>query len=215
VAVGANQRVGIGGTVFFHHAAREVFHVDLVHDADAGRHHLEGVERLHAPFQELVAFLVALEFDLHVEIECIGATVFVDLNGMVNHHVHRHQGLDFFRVLVGARGGRSHGGKVGQQGHAGEILQQNPRHGKGNLLGAFAIRLPVRQLLDVFGCDFHPVAIAQDRLQHDADRHRQTRDRYAQCGFEFFQRGELNVALAGGKGVKGVEGVGHGVLAKN
>ena len=51
------------------HAARQVFEVDLVHDADARRHDLEGVEGLHAPLHELVALAVALELQLHVEVE--------------------------------------------------------------------------------------------------------------------------------------------------
>jgi hypothetical protein len=51
------------------HAARQVFEVDLVHDADARRHHAEGVEGLHAPLHELVALAVALELELHVQVQ--------------------------------------------------------------------------------------------------------------------------------------------------
>ena len=48
------------------HALGEVFEVHLVDDADAGRHDLEGVERLLAPLEELVALAVALEFEVEV-----------------------------------------------------------------------------------------------------------------------------------------------------
>ena len=37
-----------------------------MNDADAGRHDLEGIEGLLAPFQELVALLVAMEFEIKV-----------------------------------------------------------------------------------------------------------------------------------------------------
>jgi hypothetical protein len=60
VRIGADERVGIVDAVCSQHALREVLEVHLVHDADAGRHDLEGVERLHAPLEELVARAVAL-----------------------------------------------------------------------------------------------------------------------------------------------------------
>src|SRR5207247_5376847 len=62
------------------HAGRQVLEVDLVHDADARRHHLEGVESLHAPFHELVALLVALEFELLVQVERVFRAVVIDLH---------------------------------------------------------------------------------------------------------------------------------------
>src|SRR5690606_5756386 len=52
VAIGAHQRVWIVHIVFLVNAPRQVFQVDLVHDAEAGRHHAEGIEGLHAPFHE-------------------------------------------------------------------------------------------------------------------------------------------------------------------
>jgi hypothetical protein len=60
------------------HAARQVLEVDLVHDAEAGRHDAEGVEGLHAPLHELVALLVALELELHVQVERVARAVVVD-----------------------------------------------------------------------------------------------------------------------------------------
>ena len=97
VAVGADQRVGIVDAVLLVHAAREVLQVHLVHDADARGHDLEGVEGLHAPFHELVALFVALEFQLHVEVERVLGAVVVDLDRVVDHQVDRHQRLDHLR----------------------------------------------------------------------------------------------------------------------
>ncbi len=66
VRVGADERVGVRGAVAAEHDLREVFEVDLVHDAGAGRHDAEVLERLLAPAQELVALAVALVLALHV-----------------------------------------------------------------------------------------------------------------------------------------------------
>src|SRR5690606_19904920 len=52
VRVGADQGVRVVDVALFHDAARQVFQVDLVDDAEARRHHAEGVEGLHAPFHD-------------------------------------------------------------------------------------------------------------------------------------------------------------------
>ena len=74
VAVGADQRVGIGDfdrlavALLLRRPDRlgEIFEIDLVADAGAGRHDAEVVEGLLAPFQEAVALLVPLVFARHV-----------------------------------------------------------------------------------------------------------------------------------------------------
>ena len=48
---------------------REIFEIDLVADAGAGRHDAEILERALPPSQELVALLVALVFVLDVLLE--------------------------------------------------------------------------------------------------------------------------------------------------
>ena len=101
VAVGADQRVGVAHAVLaLVDAARQVLQVHLVHDAEAGRHHAEGVEGLHAPLHELVALAVALELQLHVQVERVLGAVVVDHDRVVDHQVHRHQRLDPADVLA-------------------------------------------------------------------------------------------------------------------
>ncbi len=187
VAVSADQGVGIGHAVFLQHAARQVFEVHLVHDADAGRHDLEGVERLHAPFHEAVALVVALELQLHVQLQRVGAVVVVDLHRVVHHQVHRHQRLDDLRVVALCGGGIAHGGEVGQQRHAGEVLQHDARDHERDLFGARRVRLPVRQFAHMLFGHLLAVAVAQHRFQHDADGDGQARDLADACGF---QRGQ-------------------------
>ena len=134
-----------------------------------GRHDFERVEGLHAPFHELVALLVPLEFQFHVEVKRFLAAVVIDLHRVVHDQVHRHQRLDDLRIPAHPGGDAAHGGQVRQQGHAGEVLRARcarPRRGSRRCA---ARRLPGGQLPDVFFGDFLAVHVAQHRLEHDAD----------------------------------------------
>ncbi len=66
VAVGADEAVGEGNAVAGEHDLGEVFQIHLMHDAGRRRDHAEVVKRLLAPAQELVPFLIPLEFALDV-----------------------------------------------------------------------------------------------------------------------------------------------------
>jgi hypothetical protein len=101
VRVGADERVGIINTpLIAEHALGEILEVDLVHDADAGRDDLEGVERLHAPLEELVALAVAREFEIEVLRERGCRAGEIHLHGVVHHEVDGHERLDDLRVLA-------------------------------------------------------------------------------------------------------------------
>ena len=73
VRIGADQRVGIGRLRGLprrrRRHARQVFQIDLMHDAGVRRHDLEIAERFLAPAQEDVAFAVALKFQVGVGAE--------------------------------------------------------------------------------------------------------------------------------------------------
>ena len=142
------------------HPAREVFKVDLVHDAKARRHHAQGVKGLHAPFHELVALLIALKLKLHVEVERILFAVVVHHDGVVHHQINGHQRLNRLGIFSQLDGHAAHGGKVGQQRHAGEVLQHHARDKKWNLLGADCVGLPVGKLFDMLGSHSFAIAIA-------------------------------------------------------
>ena len=182
VRVGADQRVRIIDAVrVAQHAAREKLEVHLVHDADARRHDLERVERLHAPLQKLVTLAVARELQVEIFVHRIRRAGEVDLHRVIDHQVHRHQRLDDLRVFAQPRRRRAHRGQVHQQRHAGEILQHNPGDGERNLLRALRLGLPPGELADVLLRDLLAVAIAQHRLQNQSDTNREARD-IAQAG---------------------------------
>ena len=192
VAVGADQRVGVVHAVpRLVHAAREVLEVDLVHDADARRHDLERVERLHAPLHELVALLVALELQPHVEVERVLRSVVVDLHRVVDHQVDRHQRLDKLGVVAHLVRHAAHRGEVGEQWHAGEVLQHDACEHERDLVGARRVRLPAGELAHVRLGDLLAVAVSEHRFEHDAHRDRQSLDLQPERLAQLLERVEL------------------------
>src|SRR5471032_964872 len=211
VRVGADQGVRVvhAGRIFVH-AARQVFEVDLVDDAEARSHDAEGVEGLHAPFHELVARVVAREFQLHVQVQRALFAEMVDGDGVVDYQVDWHQRFDFLGVDAHLVGDVAHCGQVSQQWHTGEVLQHDARHYERNLVGTVAGRCPVGQLLDVFFGDFFAIAVTQHGFQHNADRDRQAGDFGAQAFFQSWQGIELALLARNVEILKRVQSVaGH------
>ena len=91
---------GYSTPVVLEHDAREVLEVDLVDDAGVRRHRLEALERRLAPAQERVALAVALELLLGVDPERLGRAERVDLDGVVDHELDRHERVDRGRVAA-------------------------------------------------------------------------------------------------------------------
>ena len=177
-------------------------------------HDLEGIEGLHAPLHELVAFLVALEFERHVLLERLGGAEIVDLHRMVHHQVHRYQRLDQLRVLAHLLRNRAHCSQIGEYRDASEVLQHDPREHERDLIGPCRVRFPVRELANMFLGDLLAVAIAQHRLEHDPDRYRQARHLDAERLFQGGQAVEMaGLARFEWKFLVGIEQiVRHGVL---
>src|SRR5215470_2573093 len=176
VRIGSDQRVGIINAVFFKHAFREVFQIDLMHDADAGRDDLERVEGLHPPFQKLITRAVAPEFDLHIFPQRVGRAGDVDLHRVVNDQIYGNQRLDELRVLAEASHGRTHRGQVYEQRHAGEILQDYAGYDERDFGHAGGRRLPIGQSAHVVFLNLLAVAVAQHRFEHDANADGRLRD---------------------------------------
>ncbi len=149
VAVGAHTGVRVRDAVALHHDARQVFDVDLVHDAGAGRHHLEVVEGALAPAQELVALTVALVLDLDVALERIRGPEKVGDHGVVDHQIGRRQWIDLVGVAAEVADGLPHGGQVDDAWHTGEVLHDHPGGGELDLHARIGRRIPFRDRLDV------------------------------------------------------------------
>ena len=153
VAIGADERIGEGDRAGVILAEEDdlgqVFEIHLVHDAGAGRHDAEIVERLLAPAEELVALAVAGELHVDVELQRVGRVEVVDLHRVVDDQVDRDERVDLFRVAAEPLHGGAHGGQIDDAGHAGEILQ----HDAGRLEGNFDLSrgggLPAGECFDV------------------------------------------------------------------
>src|SRR5207253_10431041 len=143
----------------------------------AGRYDAESVERLHAPLQELIARVVPLELDLHVELQRVRTIGEINLYGVIDHQIDRNERLDDAGVLIEARRGRAHCRQIDQQWHAREVLQQDARDHERDLFGPLGPGLPLRERADVVFRDFLSVDVAENRFEDDADADRQTRDR--------------------------------------
>ena len=177
------------------HTLGEILEIHLVHDTDAGRHNLKRVERLHAPLHELVTLAVTREFELEVFRQRIGGAGEVHLHGVIDDKVNRHEWLNNFRVLTDAIDGRTHRGKIDEERHPGEILQYDASHHKRHLGRAVCLGLPAGERCHgIFRYPF-AITIAQQRLEHQADRNRQAVDRVTGV----FERGQR------------IEGVGRAV----
>ena len=155
VAVGADARIGIGhrDTVLVGagpHRLRDVFQIDLVADAGARRHRVEIVEAFRSPFEEVVAFEIALVFNLDVLFERLGRAEFIDHDRVVDDEVDRDQRVDLAGIAAELGNRIAHRGEIDHARHAGEILQQHARGAVLDLAGRFdRVVLPVDQRFHV------------------------------------------------------------------
>ncbi|KFB74684.1 MAG: hypothetical protein AW06_004377 [Candidatus Accumulibacter cognatus] len=183
VRVGADQRVGkaqpFPGAPVFHcahglltNAVEQMFEIDLVDNADARRHDAEGLESLHSPFHELIAFAVAIELESHVLLQRLRRAVVIDLYRMVDDQVDRHQWFDASRIESTRLRDLSHRREIAEQWHASEILQHDARDDEGDLLAAACAWLPLGEFKDVSLADALAIAVTQQRFENDAQRHR-------------------------------------------
>ncbi len=177
VGVGADERIRIGDLegaglladrhllLFGPHRLREIFEIDLMTDAGAGRHHGEIRERFLPPFQELVALLVLLVFLDHILGEGLVVAEEVHDHRMIDHEIDRHQRIDLLGVAAQRLHRVAHRGEIDHRGHAGEILHQHPRGAKRYFVLELALLQPFRDRDDVFLLDGATVLVAQQIFQ--------------------------------------------------
>ena len=186
VRIGADQRVRIGdleGALLLAdrhlllagpHRLREIFEIDLMADAGAGRHHGEIRKRALAPFQEFVALLVLLVFLDHVLGERLVVAEEVDDHAVVDDEIDRHQRIDFLGVAAEHLHRIAHRREIDHRRHAGEILHQYPRRAERDLMLQRALLHPFRERDDVVLLDGAAVFVAQQVFQQHFHRIRKS-----------------------------------------
>ena len=204
VAVAAGERP---------HRLRQIFEVDLMADAGARRHDAEVAERLLAPFEELVALLVALVLELDVAGKRHRRAELVDDHRVVDDEVDRHQRVDLLRVAAERYHGVAHRRQVDHRGHAGEVLHQDARRTIGDLdARRAAVGQPAGDRLDRLLRHRAAVLVAQQVLQQHLHRIGQLGDAgkavllgLHQAVIDIFDLAGLQNAPA----IEAVEGFGH------
>jgi len=138
-----------------------------VHDAGAGRHDLELVERGLSPAQELVALAVALVLQLDVAGEGVLAAEQVGDDRVVDDQFGGGERVDLGGITAEILDGLAHGGQVDHAGHAGEVLHEDSRRGELDLDAGVGGLVPAAERADVVGRDVGAVLRAQQVLQQD------------------------------------------------
>ncbi len=173
VAVGADHRVGVGHSVAHHHDAREIFDVDLMHDARAWWDDLELVESGLPPAQELIALAVAAVLDVGVDLEGIRTSKHISDHGVVDDQLGRGQRVDRARVAAEILHSLTHRGEVDDARHSGEVLHDHARGRELDFRRWLRRGVPRGHRPDVVGSDVDPVLGAEQVLQQDLQGVRQ------------------------------------------
>ena len=147
--------------------AREIFNVDLVHDAGIGRDRPEAVESRLPPLQKRVTLAIALEFEIGILLKCIVRTVVVDLHGVIDHELDRLQRIDCFGIAPHRCHRIAHCGQIDDARYAGKILQQHACRAERNFLVRCFARIPTRERLDIGARDRTPIFKTQQILKQN------------------------------------------------
>ncbi len=186
VAVGADEGVRVGHRLAIgalrRDYGREIFEVDLMDNACARRHHAEVLERLLSPPKERVALAVALVLEVDVALEGEHGAEAVDLHGVVDNQIGRHQRVDLANVAAETGHRRAHRGEIDHGGNAGEVLQDHTGRKEWELPALLAgARLPAGERTHMALVGELAASIAQHVLEQDSHREREAVDRVEQA----------------------------------
>ncbi len=199
VGVGSHQGVGVVDVLLLEDPLGEILEIDLVNDADSRGDHREGLEGLLAPLEELVALAVADELDFHVPVEGGLGPGEIDLHRVVDHQVDRYERLDRGRLRTLGDRRVAHGRQVNDGGYPREILQDDAGHRERDLVVPGGWGVPVGKVSDILLGHLLAIDIAEDRLEHDPDRNRET----GEVGKPLLRQSRKRMELAFGAGAGG------------
>ena len=145
-----------------------------MYDTGFRRYDLEVVEGLLSPFEELVSLAISRVFQLRIELERFRASETIHLHGVIDDELGGLQRIDPRRVAAHGLHRLAHGCEIDHCGNAGEVLHQHACRAEGDFLVRSRFRVPIEQRVNVFALDGQTVLIAQQVLQQDFQRERQS-----------------------------------------
>ena len=171
VRIGAHKRVGKRahfaiGDLAEHHP-REVLDIHLMHDPGVRRHDAEIPERVLPPPQEGIPLPVSPELELCVQLKRVAAAEVIHLNRVIDDELDGLQRIDAIGIAAEANHAVAHRGKIDDAGDAGEVLEEDTRGRKRNLLLELRAWLPGGERLDVLRLHEARVFVAQQILEKD------------------------------------------------
>jgi hypothetical protein len=134
------------------------------------------------PAQEGVAFAVARELELGIQLECVGFTEIIDLDRVIDDEFDRLQRIDFVGIAAETNDAVPHRRQIDDGRNSGEILQQHAGGRERYFLLSCSVQVPSRERLDVAGFDKSAVLVAQQVLEQNLHRVRQPCD-FRKTGF--------------------------------
>ena len=144
-----------------------------MNDTRLGWNHAKIVEAFLAPFQELIALSISLEFEFLVDLDGAWGAERVDLYGVVDHQVHAGQWVDFLDIATEAVHRASKGCQVNHGRNTREILKDHATRHKRYLLLANILCFVTGERLDVLVKDHLVVQVSEARLEQNLYRIRQ------------------------------------------
>ena len=157
VRIGPYQSIGEGIGIAIHiarpHRLPQILQIHLVTNARTRRHDAEIIKRMLPPAQKLVALLIALHFQFHVQVKRIATGKMVNHHRVVYHQIHRRQGIDFIGVATCLLHGLAHRRQIHHRRHTRKVLHQHPSRSVLDFLLAGLVLQPCSYGFDVIRLD--------------------------------------------------------------
>jgi hypothetical protein len=140
VAVGTHAGIREGYAVARLDHRRHFLQVDLVHDAVAWRDHVDVLERLLGPVDEVKTVFVATVFDGTVLLECLRIeTTALDGQRVVDDQLNRHHRIDLGRVTTLIGDGITQASQIDQRGLTEDVVANHAGWEPGKVEVALAL----------------------------------------------------------------------------
>ena len=131
VAVRSYHRIEIGNLlailILGHNARCEVLDVNLMTDSRPRRNDAHVLKRFLGPLEKTIALAIAGKLHLHILLKRLRTPCNVGNDRMIDDQVQRNLGIDSRGIAPKIAGRLAHGGKIDENRHAREVLQQDAR----------------------------------------------------------------------------------------